>query len=530
MRTQNKKKNTKIKNNQPKPNTSASQKPKKISANYYVNQELIIKKEDKQLWIDRLFSYYRSELTSEEIKDPDLKSYCTRLIDRYLPNFENSTIKCSVHLLTSKKPYLGWEKFVDKRKGIDCFVKLLPEDELGIATPHKIEDADPVLQLRNILAEAVATDLRSQQQTDASEINAADDVLSVEQQPPQETSVLQQALSLTDVIKERVESMQRQIQNMSDDKDKLGCSLDSLRDENTRLKHDVKEYDNAKSSLVNDYEKKQLALNEEIKKLGTKIAGKQKEIDNLDKENRKLKDDNENKDKQLAELEEQNKKYTEHCLFYPEIQPLAKKIQLVFEAVDKVEQAIAMLKAKDSYSDIENLAALAAHSDQKYSAAVKSITSLVVYRTEVALAARTGIVLTGGELHNKLKGVADRAQLGKAFVQSVYNSVLKKLGGAAVARCDDYAFAFPKVLKLNGLYDTKRFESLSSQLQQTLRDKDLGFTLLYVKPFTNINDYQNVRNVVFSELDVPTGTITDVVEMALNYGVADNPTLVSSKQ
>ena len=231
----------------------------------------------------------------------------------------------------------------------------------------------------------------------------------------------------------------------------------------------------------------------------------------------------------IKRLNEESRLYNERVVFFRPTQDFAKLSLAFFDAYDELmaEMGKQKMKAPSNQDEVDNYNYYIARIECKFLKTVSTVKNLESWRHELQMLAKTGLVPTGGIIDSKLGGnKVKETEWNSTLRMLLYHDVMSVLAGAAVVMGDEMALMLPH--QVQGVKGTDQFSKISDRLQKAI--SGMGYDLNYVKPFTKLSQYKNVENVRFTEADVPSGTIFEILKMALNYGATKGTTEVSAKE
>lgn len=229
----------------------------------------------------------------------------------------------------------------------------------------------------------------------------------------------------------------------------------------------------------------------------------------------------------ISRMEKEARLYTERAVFFHEALGFAKRTMTLFDTLDQMMDETGKLKVNmPNNVNADDYNYYLMRIERKYYAAISKADGLAQWRHELQMLARTGMAPAGGMIDSKIGGGKVKEEQQESTLRTLlYKAVMTHLAGAAVVMCDELALMLPKMVA--GVNNTKHFADISSRLQKTIAD--MGYRLCYVKPFTRLDSYKDVKNVEFTKADVPEGTIFEILRMALNFGESKSKTEVSAK-
>ena len=293
---------------------------------------------------------------------------------------------------------------------------------------------------------------------------------------------------------------------------------------------------------VGDKKKENERLQEEKRQSIEKARDAETEITNLKGENSTLqtswKSCEEERDyfkKSLEQEKEKNQRYNAYLECYDDnVKKWAKNACMMFECLDRMEQGAdhfyRQLKAASDIhtDDMNDINYYMLRIQSKYAEAKNSIKNLSKIRQELSTLADLGILPKQGILYPQLQEVSDSPKQEEQLRFYIHKTVVGPLMGAAIIRCDEYASFLPRFVNNIPHEMTKFFADMSKYIQKVL--KDLKYEVVYAAPYSPLNQFDHVKNVKAapSDLDIPSGTIFEVIKMAINYGNHKEKTEVSA--
>lgn len=245
-----------------------------------------------------------------------------------------------------------------------------------------------------------------------------------------------------------------------------------------------------------------------------------------------------NRDKTIAERDStiqrkdmEMKEYASRAVFFLSVQAFCQHVMGFFDVLDKLLNEVNLLKVNvPSSVNTDDYNYYLARIEKKFYSI--NINQSHDWKREIQMLSLTGMVPSNGIINTKLgidrstgKYKVSESQWESTLRMLLYQSIMVDLAGAAVTMSDELAYMLPQMVP--GVGEKKTFVKISEMLQKAI--KDMGYELNYVKPFTQLSQYKDVENVMFTEADVPSGTIFEVMKMALNYGSSKKKTEVSAK-
>ena len=238
------------------------------------------------------------------------------------------------------------------------------------------------------------------------------------------------------------------------------------------------------------------------------------------------------RDETIRRKEFEMRYYKDRTAIFESVQEFGRRVMSFFDMTDKLQAELSLLKAAPpSGINEDDFNYYIARIEKKYYS-VKT-NNLLEWRREIQMLSLTGMAPAKGLIDSKIgkdpkTGVykVKDSQWESTLRMLLYQSVMADIAGATVIMSDELAYMLPQMVP--GVGEKKIFIEISDMLQKAI--KDMGYELNYVKPFTLLSQYKDIENVQFTEADVPSGTIFEVLKMALNYGSTKKKTEVSAKQ
>lgn len=239
--------------------------------------------------------------------------------------------------------------------------------------------------------------------------------------------------------------------------------------------------------------------------------------------------------KSLEREQENHKRYNDNLECYDDnVKKWAKNACKMFECLDRMEQVAdkfyqQMKNASDIHTDdMNDMNYYMLRIQSKYAEANSSIKNLFKIRQELSTLAELGMLPKQGILYPQLQEVSDSPKQEEQLRFYIHKTVVGPLMGAAIIRCDEYAFFLPSFVNNIPHEIPKFFAEMSEFIQKTM--KELKYEVVYAAPFRQLNEFNYVKNVKAapSDLNKPSGTIFEVIKMAINYGNHKEETEVSA--
>ena len=317
------------------------------------------------------------------------------------------------------------------------------------------------------------------------------------------------------VVEDKLLLANQKLDNAEADKRKavLECESKYIQEHN-RLKAAVQ----LAESTANDYKSKWAGEESKRKKAEQIILDRDQTIAERDSTIRR-------KDMEMKE-------YASRAVFFLSAQVFCQRVMTFFDLLDKLLNEASLLKVNvPSAVNADDYNYYLARIEKKFYST--KVNQLYDWKREMQMLSSTGMVPANGLINTKLgidrstgKYKVNESQWESTLRMLLYQSIMVDLAGAAVTMSDELAYMLPQMVP--GVGEKKVFIEISEMLQKAI--KDIGYELNYVKPFTQLSQYKDVENVQFTEADVPSGTIFEVLKMALNYGSTKKKTEVSAKQ
>lgn len=315
--------------------------------------------------------------------------------------------------------------------------------------------------------------------------------------------------------------------------DKLGSRLSNAEKDRDEYKRKLDTAEADKRKAVEDCEKRLKKQYEELKGEYDKT-----QKDAKDYHERWLTEEKKRKSHEatiaehestIKRLEEESSLYNERVVFFRSTQEFAKLSLAFFDAYDTLMDEMGKQKMKEPSNpdEVDNYNYYMARIERKFLKTASGVKNLESWRHELHLLAQTALVPTGGIIDSKLGGKkVKEPEWDSTLRMLLYHDVMSILAGAAVVMSDEMALMLPH--QVQGVKGADQFSKISDRLQKAI--SGMGYDLNYVRPFTKLSQYKDVENVRFTEADVPSGTIFEIMKMALNYGATKGKTEVSAKE
>lgn len=242
----------------------------------------------------------------------------------------------------------------------------------------------------------------------------------------------------------------------------------------------------------------------------------------------KLKSTINEKIQEIKQIQQDNKDYAEKVLFFRDAQEFAKKAEKFFETFEFLQISssnMSNLQVSDDSVDDYNYYLL--RIQRKFQKSTCDLSKVDIIRQEIGLLSKTSMALVGGYIDSKLHELSANEQQG-TLQMVLYIEIFRNLAGAAIVMSDELAYLLPRVVSGIDNKVIKQFKDISMQLQQCV--VDMGYSIHYARPYAMITDCPDVKNVRFTEAEIPTGTIFEVVKLAVNFGTMKEYTEVSAKE
>lgn len=235
----------------------------------------------------------------------------------------------------------------------------------------------------------------------------------------------------------------------------------------------------------------------------------------------------------LENAQKRHKQYVDCLECYDDnVKKWAKNAHLMFECLERMEQGADQLYQQQKNAppnDMDDMNHYMLRIQSKYAEARNSISNLSQIRQELNNLALLGMLPKQGILYQRLKEPSNPLKQEKELRFYIHKTIVGPLMGAAIIRCDEYAFFLPHFVKNIPHEMCKFFADLSVSIQNLM--KILNYEVEYAAPFRKIEEFNNVKNVekAPSQLnEQPSGTIFEVKKMAINYGNHKEETEVSA--
>lgn len=348
---------------------------------------------------------------------------------------------------------------------------------------------------------------------------------------PETSEVKKEKAELINVAKkEKIDELVKKLTTIADDIDKLVASASQLGD--TERQAIVSKH---QKEFKDELAKQKEASNKEIKKLNETISSKEASfkrereqlINKAEEEKKKLKAEG---DKLVAETkkkaDEEMKEYKSRLVFYVKCQKFANLAVSFFDKVEEIRSLATKFynDFKETGNDQDSFSYYFARIDNKYEKSIEKISNLSSHVRELRYLASTGLALKGGWIDKMLTGEKDESRVEGLLQLTLYADVMSKYGGIAIIMADELAYQIPAMVQGSQLPEATELAKKSDELKDIL--KELGYNVVYVKPFTPLSDYTNVKNEQFVNMGLKQGTILEVVTMAVNFGSKNSQTVV----
>lgn len=315
--------------------------------------------------------------------------------------------------------------------------------------------------------------------------------------------------------------------------DKLGSRLSSAEKDRDEYKRKLDTAEADKRKAVEDCEKRLKKQYEELKGEYDKTQKDAKDYHEKWLTEEKKRKGHEatiaERENTIKRLEEESSLYNERVVFFRSTQEFAKLSLAFFDAYDTLMDEMGKQKMKEPSNpdEVDNYNYYMARIERKFLKTASGVKNLESWRHELQLLAQTALVPTGGIIDSKLGGKkVKESEWDSTLRMLLYHDVMSILAGAAVVMSDEMALMLPH--QVQGVKGADQFSKISDRLQKAI--SGMGYDLNYVRPFTKLSQYKDVENVRFTEADVPSGTIFEIMKMALNYGATKGKTEVSAKE
>lgn len=318
----------------------------------------------------------------------------------------------------------------------------------------------------------------------------------------------------------------------------VSLDLDIIIEKVERMKTNTEELLKQVGDKVEEIKQLQEYKNQSIIKAGedvTKITNLEGEISKLQTSLTSCEEERDTLKKSLEREQENHKRYNDNLECYDDnVKKWAKNACMMFECLDRMEQGAdhfyRQLKAASDIhtDDMNDINYYMLRIQSKYAEAKNSIKNLSKIRQELSTLADLGILPKQGILYPQLQEVSDSPKQEDQLRFYIHKTVVGPLMGAAIIRCDEYALFLPNFVNNIPHEMTKFFAEMSEYIQRVM--KGLKYEVVYAAPYKPLNQFNEVNNVKAapSDLEIPSGTIFEVIKMAINYGNHKEKTEVSA--
>ncbi len=308
-----------------------------------------------------------------------------------------------------------------------------------------------------------------------------------------------------------------------------------LQTEQKKLSNAHKALDDLKGSIdkfqgqKNEWKNKETRLNNEIeaeKKLVIEFENKYNSEHNACEE---VKGEKDILNKKLEEMGNETKKYKDSLVFYLSCKSFASKAVDLFDNVYKAENLATVMYnhyKKKERKDFDLFCYFMTRINCKYKESIDKIEDLhSVCEPELRMLSASGLVPKNGWIDKLLSGETDGEKQVKTLRAKLYRDLFETYCGVAVIMADEYSYTMRKMFEDIDKSEIMEFEKLSELLQKNVNS--LGYKLNYARPFTLIDEYDNVKNTEFVDVNAKKDMIVEVKKMAVLYGTNKYNTEVS---
>ena len=505
--------------------------PMKDAERVYRPRSFVVWQKDVQVELDKKDAFVQhlveNYYSTSEIFSHRKRTLSDWLYNKILSQSHNEGtgyISVDVPLLVSEQKSEGWEECEIARRG-KCYY--LPLPPLDIANRQDAYSIDNVFQEGDtIIGSLVFPDeVDSVKEKESiceftrADLDADIDVYKTKLHDDSRLRILEDKYSRLEEDKKEIEgkllSLKQELDNADANKRKavLECESKYIQEQNRlnlALKKAEGEADDYKAKWSNEESKRKNAESI-IKERDTTIS---------------------ECDETIRRKEFEMKFYKERTEIFESVQGFAQRIMSFFESTDKLLAELSLLKTNvPSGVNLDDYNYYISRIEKKYYSTKSG--NIDEWRREIQMLSLTGMAPAKGLIDSKIgkdpkTGVykVKDSQWESTLRMLLYQSVMADIAGATVIMSDELAYMLPQMVP--GVGEKKIFIEISDMLQKAI--KDMGYELNYVKPFTLLSQYKDIENVQFTEADVPSGTIFEVLKMALNYGSTKKKTEVSAKQ
>lgn len=320
-----------------------------------------------------------------------------------------------------------------------------------------------------------------------------------------------------------------QEENDSQDLHAVIAKVEYLQDKTMEL---LKRFGEQEKKIKEEEKNKQQKENEE-KEYKKKFENLEVTYNKLNGALQECEGERDNYKKNFENAQKKHKQYVDCLECYDDnVKKWAKNAHLMFECLERMEQGADQLYQQQKNAppkDMDDMNHYMLRIQSKYAEARNSISNLSKIRQELNNLALLGMLPKLGILYPQLQEVSDSPKQEEQLRFYIHKTIVGPLMGAAIIRCDEYAFFLPHFVKNIPHEMCKFFADLSVSIQNLM--KILNYEVVYAAPFRKIEEFNNVKNVekAPSQLnEQPSGTIFEVKKMAINYGNHKEETEVSA--
>ncbi len=234
---------------------------------------------------------------------------------------------------------------------------------------------------------------------------------------------------------------------------------------------------------------------------------------------------------EISGLKENSKIYSQRIGIFSEIQNYAKIMDNILREIKEIEAgALDMANltlSVDNKKAEDDLNYYVMRIIGKYANFKKGITNYEEFCYDIHNLADSGILLKTSWLFKEISNVNEKDLLG-SFKLTAYQKFFKILSGAAIIMSDEFAYLLPQWVSGVGNKQVYVFTTYTKNLLAL--NEQLGYSIIYVKPGDQLRTDGSIENKKFAEANIPSGTIFEILKLAVNYGTSSDKTEVSAKE
>lgn len=517
-----------------KKTSSNIEKPVVRSKPFIVWQKDVrVELEKREAFVHHLVENYYSTSETFSHRKRTISDWLDCRISRYGRQDISGYFYIDVPLIVSDKKQEGWEECNIAKRGKCYYLPLPPLETVnqleGLSVDSVFQEGDAIISSLTFPNEE---ENESPNKYTRAEMDAArdrekqafskllDDILDykTKERDDSRVNILQNKCAQLEedkrIIENKLLSINQKLDNAEAEKRKaiLDCESKYIQEHN-HLKEEVQ----LAVNTANDYKSKWTYEESKRKEAEQTIINRDKTIAE--------------RDSTIQRKDLEMKEYASRAVFFLSVQVFSQHVMSFFDVLEKLLNEANLLKVNvPSTVNTDDYNYYLARIEKKFYSI--NINQLHDWKSEIQMLSLTGMVPSNGIINTKLgidrstgKYKVSESQWESTLRMLLYQSIMVDLAGAAVTMSDELAYMLPQMVP--GVGEKKTFVKISEMLQKAI--KGMGYELNYVKPFTQLSHYKDVENVMFTEADVPSGTIFEVMKMALNYGSSKKKTEVSAK-